>query len=110
MDFFTPTEIGQFQTESFWGLRDMVGNVWQFMADMYYDDHTRRVVLKGGSSYDLQNIGRWSDQPDYETSNAGLWYFSQQYGIQYNSNPTSAGIFRVDRHNIWMQMSDSFDR
>jgi len=68
-------------------------------------------MLKGGSSYDLQNIGRWSDMEDWEHQSDGLWYFSHsKWETCCDSNKDPASLARLDAHNKWMMMSDSFDR
>lgn len=36
--------------DSVFGVSDLVGNVWQF-TDEFQDDHTRAVILRGGSNY-----------------------------------------------------------
>lgn len=40
-------------------LVDISGNVWQYTADEFYDDHTRFVILRGGSRYDIRNASLW---------------------------------------------------
>ena len=34
-----------------WGLRDLIGNVWQWVDEERADEHTRFNLLKGGSHY-----------------------------------------------------------
>lgn len=67
IDLFEPTKVGSFSPagDSPSGMRDAIGNVWQYV-DQFIDDHTEHVMLKGGSSYDLQNIGGWSDMEDWQ--------------------------------------------
>jgi iron(II)-dependent oxidoreductase len=48
---------------SFYGVMDMVGNVWQW-TDEYVDEHTRGAILRGGSYYQPQG---------------SMWYFPQAY-------------------------------
>merc|ERR1712178_78289 len=36
--------------DSPFGVSDLVGNVWQY-TDEFQDDHTRAVILRGGSNY-----------------------------------------------------------
>jgi formylglycine-generating enzyme required for sulfatase activity len=48
---------------SYFGVMDMVGNVWQW-TDEYVDEHTRSAILRGGSYY----------QPG-----GSKWYFPQAY-------------------------------
>ncbi len=62
------------------GVLDLVGNVWQW-TDEYADEHTRSVVLRGGSSYVPQ------------TSH---WYFPQAY--------------RLDEHGKLLLMAPGKDR
>ena len=46
-----PVRIGQHEKgTSVFGVRDMVGNVWQY-TDSFRDDHTRAVLLRGSSRY-----------------------------------------------------------
>ena len=66
--------------ESQFGVRDLVGNVWQW-TDEYVDEHTRAAVLRGGSAY----------QP--RTSH---WYFPQAY--------------RLDQHGKYLLMCPGKDR
>lgn len=35
---------------SSFGVQDLIGNVWQF-TDEFQDDHTRAVIVRGGSNY-----------------------------------------------------------
>lgn len=62
------------------GVSDGVGNVWQ-MTNEYLDEHTRSIVLKGGSYYQPQG---------------SLWYFPQAYVLT--------------EHGKFLAMSDSYDR
>jgi iron(II)-dependent oxidoreductase len=65
---------------SVFGVMDMVGNVWQW-TDEYVDEHTRAVILRGGSYYQPQN---------------SMWYFPQAY--------------RNDQHGKLLLMAPSKDR
>jgi len=62
------------------GVRDMVGNVWQW-TDEYRDAHTRAAILKGGSHYQPQG---------------SRWYFPQAY--------------RLAEHGKYLLMAPSIDR
>jgi iron(II)-dependent oxidoreductase len=108
IDLFLPTKIGAHSPagDAQSGMRDAIGNVWQY-TDQFIDPHTEHVMLKGGSSYDLQNIGRWSDMEDWKDQSPGLWYFSH---TSWGDLSAPANIARIDAHNKWMMMSDSFDR
>jgi len=62
------------------GVVDGVGNVWQ-MTNVYYDDHTAYLILKGGSYYQPQG---------------SMWYFPQAYAL--------------NEHGKFLLMTDSYDR
>ncbi len=64
------------------GLVDLVGNVWQYTSDVFEDEHTRFVLLKGGTHYDIRH--------------ASTWYFPNTY--------------RLDRHNKYMLFDDAYER
>jgi gamma-glutamyl hercynylcysteine S-oxide synthase len=65
---------------NYYGLMDMVGNVWQW-TDEYVDEHTRSAILRGGSYYQPQG---------------SMWYFPQAY--------------RNDQHGKLLLMAPSMDR
>jgi formylglycine-generating enzyme required for sulfatase activity len=62
------------------GVMDLVGNVWQW-TDEFQDDHTRGVVLRGGSYYQPQGA---------------MWYFPQ--------------AFKNSQHGKYLLMAPSKDR
>jgi gamma-glutamyl hercynylcysteine S-oxide synthase len=62
------------------GLRDLVGNVWQWTEE-FQDEHTRAAILRGGSYYQPQGSG---------------WYFPQAY--------------RNDQHGKLLLMAPGKDR
>ncbi len=62
------------------GVRDLVGNVWQW-TDEFTDDHTRAAILRGGSAYRPQ------------TSH---WYFPQAW--------------QLDQHGKYLLMAPCKDR
>ncbi len=62
------------------GVMDLVGNVWQW-TDEFADDHTRAVVLRGGSHYQPQG---------------SRWYFPQAY--------------KLSEHGKYLLMAPSIDR
>ncbi|MDV6330818.1 formylglycine-generating enzyme family protein [Asticcacaulis sp. 201] len=66
--------------ESPFGVRDMVGNVWQW-TDEYRDTHTRAAIVKGGSHYKPQG---------------SRWYFPQAY--------------KLTEHGKYLLMAPSIDR
>jgi gamma-glutamyl hercynylcysteine S-oxide synthase len=65
---------------SYYGVMDMVGNVWQW-TDEYVDDHTRAAIVRGGSYYQPQG---------------SMWYFPQAY--------------QNDQHGKLLLMAPSMDR
>jgi gamma-glutamyl hercynylcysteine S-oxide synthase len=62
------------------GVRDMVGNIWQW-TDEVVDEHTRAAIVRGGSYYQPQG---------------SIWYFPQAY--------------RLNEHGKLLLMSPSMDR
>lgn len=62
------------------GVEDLVGNVWQ-MTDEVLDEHTRSLILKGGSHYQPQG---------------SHWYFPQAY--------------KLNEHGKYLLMAPSKDR
>ncbi len=68
------------QTDSPFGVHDLVGNVWQWTEE-FQDEHTRTAILRGGSYYQPQGSG---------------WYFPQAY--------------RNDQHGKLLLMAPSKDR
>jgi gamma-glutamyl hercynylcysteine S-oxide synthase len=75
-----PSNVDTSSGESPFGVRDLVGNVWQW-TDEYTDMHTRAAVLRGGSYYQPQGSG---------------YYFPQAY--------------RLDQHGKYLLMSPGRDR
>jgi len=62
------------------GVKDMVGNVWQW-TDEFVDEHTRAAIVRGGSYYQPQG---------------SIWYFPEAY--------------RLNEHGKLLLMSPSMDR
>jgi iron(II)-dependent oxidoreductase len=76
-----PSEVNLFPKDvSPLGIRDLVGNVWQW-TDEYSDEHTRSAILKGGSYYQAQG---------------SRWYFPQAH--------------EVNKYAKYLLMSDGRDR
>lgn len=71
------------QGNSPFGVADMVGNVWQY-TDEFHDDHTRTVILRGGSNY------RPSGHP------YSYWYFPNKP--------------ELDQHNKYFLFDEAFER
>ena len=76
-----PTAVTAYSKDaSPFGVKNMVGNVWQW-TDEYDDEHTRSAVVKGGSYYHAQTSG---------------WYFPQAQ--------------EVNKHEKYLLMSPGMDR
>ena len=76
------------------GVYDLVGNVWQYTDSEYADEHTRFVLLRGGSLY----------QPA-AASDFQNWYFG-------SSDPAArrGGATRLDRHAKYFLFNDAYER
>lgn len=66
--------------DSPFGVSDLIGNVWQYTSE-FQDEHTRSVILKGGSNY--RPFG-------------SAWYFRQAKAL--------------NRHQKYFLMDDSYER
>ena len=55
-----PAAVDAFAGASPFGMRDVVGNAWEWTASEFVDAHTRRVVVRGGSSYVPLTGGAWT--------------------------------------------------
>jgi len=75
-----PTGVTTYKEQSPFGVRDLVGNVWQW-TDEYTDDHTRAAILRGGSYYYAQT---------------SMWYFPQAH--------------KLNEHGKYLLMSPGRDR
>jgi gamma-glutamyl hercynylcysteine S-oxide synthase len=76
-----PADVGAHpKGASPFGIEDLIGNVWQ-MTDEVADDHTRNLILKGGSHY----------QPE-----GSHWYFPQAY--------------KAEEHGKYLLIAPSKDR
>jgi hypothetical protein len=75
------------QGDSPFGVSDLFGNVWQY-TDEFQDNHTRAVVLMGGSNY----------RPAGST-----WYFPQSLRLD---SPISS----LHWHQKYFLMDDSYER
>jgi formylglycine-generating enzyme required for sulfatase activity len=85
-------KVGSFSPhgDSPFGVRDMVGLVWQY-TDEFQDEHTRSVLVKGSSLYNP--ILASTFPAVYQVGN---WYF-----------PPAR---EVNKHNKMMLMGDSYER
>lgn len=88
----TLPKVGSFSPhgDSPFGVRDMVGLVWQY-TDEFQDEHTRSVLVKGSSLYNP--ILAATFPAVYQVGN---WYF-----------PPAR---EVNKHNKMMLMGDSYER
>lgn len=75
-----PTDVTYSKEQSPFGVRDLVGNVWQY-TDEYTDDHTRAAILRGGSYFYAQT---------------SMWYFPQAH--------------KLNEHGKYLLMSPGRDR
>ena len=72
------------------GVLDLVGNVWQY-TDEFIDDHTRAVLVRGGSHYYPSVKG--------PTSSTQNWYF-----------PNGPEMRQLQHHGKYFLMSDTYER
>jgi iron(II)-dependent oxidoreductase len=75
-----PTDVTAYPEQSVFGVKDLIGNVWQW-TDEYIDDHTRAAIIRGGSYYYAQT---------------SLWYFPQAH--------------KLNEHGKYLLMSPGRDR
>jgi len=75
-----PTDVTTYPEQSVFGVKDLVGNVWQW-TDEYTDDHTSAAIIRGGSYYYAQTSG---------------WYFPQAH--------------QLNEHGKYLLMSPGRDR
>merc|ERR1712070_506757 len=68
------------QGDSPFGVSDLVGNVWQY-TDEFQDEHTRAVILRGGSNY---------------RPSGSKWYLPQ--------------ALELDSHEKYFLMDDRYER
>ena len=66
------------------GVEDLVGNVWQY-TDVFEDEHTRAVVLRGGSRYQPARV-----------EDASKWYFP--------------AVASLEQHGKYLLMDDAYER
>ncbi len=69
------------QGASLFGVQDLIGNVWQ-MTDEVVDDHTRNLILKGGSQYQPQG---------------SHWYFPQAYKVNEHGKYLLMALAKIAR-------------
>lgn len=66
--------------DSFFAVSDLVGNVWQY-TDEFQDEHSRYVILRGGSNY---------------RPSGSSWYFTQAK--------------ELNKHNKYFLFDDRYER
>jgi len=87
-------EVGKFSSgQSPYGVEDMFQHVWEY-TDVFTDEHSIAVLLKGGSTY----------QPCKKMGSSRCWYF-QQSQPWHPEQPINVG-----QHNKYFLMDDSFER
>ena len=69
---------------STFGVRDLVGNAWEWTADEFQDERTRFALLRGGSRYDIRH--------------SHVWYAPTQEAL------------RLDRYSKYVLMDDALER
>jgi len=72
--------------DSPFGVSDLAGNVWQY-TDEVHDEHTRSVILRGGSNY---------------RPSTSSWYFPNRAG--------EGSGFPCTTHNKYMLFDDAYER
>lgn len=72
-----------------------MGNVWQYTSSEFADEHTRFVLLRGGSRYQPQAASDFAN-----------WYF----GAPYADEAHPGGALRLDRHAKYVLMADAYER
>lgn len=86
-----PEEIGlRSRGDSPFGLRDLVGNVWQF-TDSFRDEHTRSVLLRGSSRF--RPVASSEYPAERQSQN---WYFPP--------------ALQLTKHSKYFLMADSYER
>lgn len=86
-----PAEVGKHpRGNSPFGVRDMVGNVWQY-TDSFSDSHTRSVLLRGSSRYRPRVSNEFPAVSQYSN-----WYFPP--------------ALELTKHGRYFLMSNSYER
>ena len=99
-----------------YGLVDLVGNVWQYTADEFEDGHTRFVLVRGGSHYNIRHVSNWYFPTGDWRVRASRFEAATDWpvpssGADPAERPAAASrIWQVDRHNRYNLMDDAWER
>jgi formylglycine-generating enzyme required for sulfatase activity len=103
-----PEPVGQYPSgASPFHVQDLVGSVWQYTTE-FQDNHTRSVVLRGGSNYCPWRADALANNhvPGSYDPTTGKNLSHPYGGSHWYFRPT----FRLDNYNKYFVMSGSYER